>query len=88
MTLELSPHHEHFINAQVASGRFATAEDVIQSALELLEEREAVRSEKQRLWDEAIEKGYQQYLRGDVVSGSIDEIFARARKLSGIADAD
>ena len=40
MNIQLKPEHEQFIQAQMASGRFTNADDVINEAFKLLEERE------------------------------------------------
>lgn len=39
-TVDLSDHLSGFIDAQVASGRFGSASEVVQEGLRLLEERE------------------------------------------------
>ena len=41
--IELRSHFEKFVEAQVETGRFASASDVVETALGLLEEREAER---------------------------------------------
>lgn len=40
MNIQIKPEHEQFIQAQIATGRFTSAEDVINEAFKLLEERE------------------------------------------------
>lgn len=40
MNIQIKPEHEQFIQAQIATGRFISAEDVINEAFKLLEERE------------------------------------------------
>ncbi len=39
MTIALQPEHEKFIQAQLATGRYASALEVISEALQLLEKR-------------------------------------------------
>lgn len=39
--MSLGPHFASFINAQVQSGRYGTAGDVVRAGLRLLEEHEA-----------------------------------------------
>jgi antitoxin ParD1/3/4 len=39
MTIALQPEHEQFIQAQLATGRYASATEVISEALQLLEKR-------------------------------------------------
>ncbi len=40
MHIQLKPKHEQFIQAQMASGRYENADDIIAKALKLLEEWE------------------------------------------------
>ncbi|AFZ27185.1 putative transcriptional regulators containing the CopG/Arc/MetJ DNA-binding domain [Cylindrospermum stagnale PCC 7417] len=37
MNIELKPEHEQFIQAQIANGRFTNADEVIDTAFQLLE---------------------------------------------------
>jgi putative addiction module CopG family antidote len=56
MEIKLSPKLEAAVERGVASGRYASAEEYIAEAVELLEEREAWREEtleEQRAWREA-----------------------------------
>ena len=46
MEVHLTPHQEAFIEQRVSNGRFATADDALQAAVSLLEEREAANSTK------------------------------------------
>lgn len=52
-SISLGDHFANFVDAQVASGRFATASEVVRAGLRLLEEREA----KLRALREALQEG-------------------------------
>ncbi|MEH2293297.1 type II toxin-antitoxin system ParD family antitoxin [Nostoc sp.] len=86
MNITLKPEVEQFIQAQIASGRFANAEEVISKALKLLEERdkeyqEWVEETRQKV-DVAIaelERG--EGLDGETVVMQILERFQKAREV-------
>jgi antitoxin ParD1/3/4 len=71
MYIQLKPEQEQFIQAQMASGRFTNADDVINEAFKLLEEREQ-RLEELR---QKISVGTEQIAQGRVTDGEI--VFAR-----------
>ena len=67
MNITLKPEIEQFIQAQIATGRFASAEDVINEAFKLLQERERrVKELRQK-----IAVGTEQIERGEVIDGEI-----------------
>lgn len=74
MNITLKPEIEQFIQAQIATGRFANAEDVIIEAFKLLEERER-RIEELR---QKIAVGTEQIAKGQVTDGEI--VFARLQE--------
>jgi antitoxin ParD1/3/4 len=74
MNIKLKPEIEQFIQAQIATGRFANAEDVINEAFKLLEERER-RIEELR---QKIAVGTEQIAKGQVTDGEI--VFARLQE--------
>ena len=81
MDITLKPEVEQFIQAQIASGRFASAEDVINEAFQLLQERER-RIEELR---QKIAVGTEQIAKGQVTDGEV--VFARLQeKIRKIAE--
>jgi antitoxin ParD1/3/4 len=71
MYIQIKPELEQFIQAQLASGRFASADDVINEAFKLLQEREQ-RIEELR---QKIALGTEQIAKGQVTDGEV--VFAR-----------
>ncbi|NKN37861.1 type II toxin-antitoxin system ParD family antitoxin [Agrobacterium sp. a22-2] len=59
--LNLGPHWEDFIEAQVTSGRYASADEVVRDALQGLQERE----NKLDVLRREIDIGWQQAERGE-----------------------
>ncbi len=74
MNIQLKSEHEQFIQAQMANGRFTNADDVINEAFKLLEERER-RLEELR---QKIAVGTEQIAQGRVTDGEI--VFARLQE--------
>jgi len=80
-SLTLGPHWEDFIEREVASGRYASASDVMRAALRELEER----SQKLEALRTHLAEGAAQAARGEFVDNvTVDSIMqgakARARK--------
>ena len=75
-SLTLGPHWEKFVKREIASGRYASASEVIRAALRELEERnkrlEALRAH--------LDEGARQAKRGEFVEFDSSDIMARARK--------
>ncbi len=71
MYIQIKPELEQFIQAQLASGRFASADDVINEAFQLLQEREQ-RIEELR---QKIAVGTEQIAKGQVTDGEV--VFAK-----------
>lgn len=67
MYIQIKPELEQFIQAQLASGRFASADDVINEAFKLLQEREQ-RLEELR---QKIAVGTEQIAKGQVTDGEV-----------------
>jgi antitoxin ParD1/3/4 len=85
MNIELKPEHEQFIQAQIASGKFTNADEVIDVAFHLLEKLNSeyvqwVEETRQKI-DVAIaeiERG--EVLDGETVVMQILEKFQKARE--------
>jgi antitoxin ParD1/3/4 len=58
--VELTDHFRTFVEAQVSSGRFKDANDVLHEGLRLLEKREAVDREKLDQLRELAEEGFRE----------------------------
>lgn len=75
-SLTLSPHWETFIQSEVASGRFASASEVVRAALRELEDK-AKRLEALRTH---LGEGADQAASGDFVANfDIENVIARAK---------
>ncbi|MEH2039484.1 MULTISPECIES: type II toxin-antitoxin system ParD family antitoxin [unclassified Nostoc] len=74
MYIQIKPELEKFIQAQLASGRFTNADDVINEAFKLLQEREQ-RLEELR---QKISVGTEQIAKGQVTDGEV--VFARLQE--------
>jgi antitoxin ParD1/3/4 len=74
MYIQIKPELEQFIQAQLASGRFTNADDVITEAFKLLQEREQ-RLEELR---QKISVGTEQIAKGQITDGEI--VFARLQE--------
>jgi antitoxin ParD1/3/4 len=74
MYIQIKPELQQFIQAQLASGRFTNADDVINEAFKLLQERE------QRLEDlrQKISVGTEQIAKGQVTDGEV--VFAKLQE--------
>lgn len=75
-SLTLSPHWDAFIQSEVASGRFASASEVVRAALRELEDKskrlEALRAH--------LAEGVEEAERGEFVTGfDIETVIARAK---------
>lgn len=75
-SLTLGPHWEKFLKREIASGRYASASEVIRHALRELEDRgkrlDALRAH--------LEEGARQAKQGEFVDFDIDDTVARAKK--------
>lgn len=78
-SLTLGPRWEKFVKREVASGRYASASEVMRAALRELEERhkrlEALRDH--------LEEGARQAKRGEFREFAVGDIVARAKKRAG-----
>lgn len=81
MHIQIKKEHEKFIQAQIATGRFTSADDVVNEAFKLLEEQER-RLEELR---QKIAVGTEQIEQGRVTDG--ETVFARLQeKIRKIAE--
>ena len=76
----LGDHFDAFVSAQIKSGRYANATDVIRSGLRLLEEHE----HKVETLRQALIKGEQSGVAGPL---DIEKIKQRARREPGLASS-
>ncbi|MDZ7965539.1 MAG: type II toxin-antitoxin system ParD family antitoxin [Nostoc sp. DedSLP03] len=74
MYIKIKPELEQFIQAQLASGRFTNADDVINEAFKLLQERQQRLEELQQ----KIAVGTEQIAKGQVTDGEV--VFARLQE--------
>ena len=75
-SLTLGPHWEKFVKREVASGRYASASEVVRAGLRVLEER-AKRLESLRAH---LDEGAKQAARGDFATLNVDDLMTRAKK--------
>jgi antitoxin ParD1/3/4 len=75
-SLSLSPHWESFIQTEVASGRFASASEVVRAALRELEDK----SKRLDALRAHLREGADQAVRGEFVQGfDMGAVIARAK---------
>jgi antitoxin ParD1/3/4 len=85
MSISLKPEHEQFIQSQVASGKFANREEVIDTAFRLLEKLQGEYEQWIKETREKIDIGIAQLDRGEGLDGEavvagILEKFKQARQ--------
>jgi antitoxin ParD1/3/4 len=85
MSISLKPEHEQFIQSQVASGKFANREEVIDTAFRLLEKLQGEYEQWIRETREKIDIGIAELDRGEGLDGEavvagILEKFKQARQ--------
>ena len=88
MKVALEPEQEKFVKLQIHQGRYTTAEQVISSALKLLEEGQRQRDER-RLEElrQKIAVGTEQIQRRQVTDGEV--VFARLQdKIRKIVESE
>ena len=78
MRLQISPRNHEHINRNISSGRYGSADDVLQAALALLDEREAAPDHELRDVREQVEKATAQADAGELVL--VAEVFAELRQ--------
>ena len=75
-SLSLGAHWEKFVKREIASGRYASASEVIRAALRELEER----SKRLKALQDHLAEGAQQARRGEFVEFSAQDVLTRAKK--------
>ena len=80
MTATLSGELEEFVNAQVQSGEYLSALEVIRAGLHLLEDRETLRQIKLERLRKEIAIGIEQADRGEVAPLDVEDIIARGKQ--------
>ena len=69
MNLSLTPEVEQFIQVQLESGKYATAEEVVLAGIKLLEERERIYKKRLEELKREITIGIEASERGEVIDG-------------------
>ncbi|MEH2069313.1 MAG: type II toxin-antitoxin system ParD family antitoxin [Nostoc sp.] len=85
MNIELKPEHEQFIQAQIASGKFTNADEVIDVAFQLLEKLNSEYVQWVEETRQKVEVAIAEIERGEVLDGEtvvmqILEKFQKARE--------
>ena len=75
-SLSLGTHWEKFVKREIASGRYASASEVVRAALRELEER----GKRLKALQDHLAEGAQQARKGAFVEFSADDILKRAKK--------
>jgi antitoxin ParD1/3/4 len=74
MNVSLTTDMVDFVEAEVLSGDYVSASEVVRDALRVLRHEKALESHKLRLFRQLIELGNEHALRGEFSDRSIDEI--------------
>ena len=80
MTATLSGELEEFVNAQVQSGEYPSALEVIRAGLHLLEDQEILRQINLERLRKEIAIGIEQADRGEVAPLDVEGIIARGKQ--------
>ena len=78
MRLSISPRNHERIDRKVSSGRYGSADDVLQAALALLDEREAALDHELRNVREQVKKATAEADAGELVPAA--EVFVELRQ--------
>jgi antitoxin ParD1/3/4 len=85
--INLTEHFSHFVDRQLALGRYESASEIVREALRLLEEREQERTVKLQALRKAARQGFAEIDQGQgivlrskkALSGFVAEIAAEAK---------
>ena len=80
MTVTLSGDLEEYVNAQVQSGEYPSAVEVIRAGLHLLEDQETLRQIKLERLRKEIAIGLEAAARGEVAPLDVENIIARGKQ--------
>ena len=80
MNVRLSKDAERFVRGQVASGRYESAQQVVQESLRLLEERRLLEGTRRARLNEQIDEGLAELDRGEGIPG--EEVLRAIREKS------
>ena len=80
MTISLTPELDDLVNAQIESGRFTTAQEVIVEGLRLLENRESARAKELVALNEMLQERLDSLDRGEFVDP--DELRTEFKQMS------
>lgn len=75
-SLSLGPHWERFVKREIASGRYASASEVVRAALRELEER----GKRLEALQDHLAEGAGQARNGEFVDFSVDDVLKRAKQ--------
>jgi antitoxin ParD1/3/4 len=78
MNVSLTPELEQFIQTQIESGKYSSAEEVVTAGIKLLEERERIYKGRFEELKKEIEIGIEAAERGEVVDG--ETVFRELRE--------
>ena len=65
--INLTEHLDHFVERQIASGRYSNASEIVRASLRLLEEQEQERKAKLKSLRQAAKQGFEEIDQGSVV---------------------
>jgi antitoxin ParD1/3/4 len=81
-SLTLGSHWETFVKREIASGRYASASEVVRAALRELEER----GQRIQALRDHLDEGARQAKRGEFVDFSVGDVVERAKKRAQKSD--
>ena len=80
MTISLPPEIEELVNAQIQSGQYQSAGEVIREGLRLLQEKDMLRQIKLEQLRKDITLGIESADRGELAPLDVEAIIAEGRK--------
>lgn len=83
MNITLNPDQEAFIHAKLQSGQYQTVDDVIQAALNLLEEQDKAHAEWVAETRIKVEEGISSLERGEGIDGEtfVNQLMAELKQI-------